>query len=74
MTGDLAYYSHRTFDIRILPPGGEPFVFLDGPGRKRSGRFSPNGKWLAYVNDDTGEYQVYVTSYPGPGPNIAVRN
>ncbi len=21
--GDLAYYSHRNFDIRILPPGGE---------------------------------------------------
>ncbi len=72
VTGDLAYYSHRTFDIRILPPDGEPFVFLDGPGRKRSGRFSPNGEWLAYVNDDTGEYQVYVTAYPGPGPNVAV--
>jgi hypothetical protein len=72
VTGDLAYYSHRTFDIRILPPSGEPVVFLDGPGRKRSGRFSPNGEWLAYVNDDTGEYQVYVTAYPGPGPDVAV--
>jgi hypothetical protein len=72
VTGDLAYYSHSTFDIRILPPDGEPFVFLDGPGRKRSGRFSPNGEWLAYVNDNTGEYQVYVTAYPGPGPNVAV--
>ena len=72
VTGDLAYYSHRSFEIWILPPDGEPFVFLDGPGRKRSGRFSPNGEWLAYVNDDTGEYQVYVTAYPGPGPNVAV--
>jgi hypothetical protein len=71
-TGDLAYYSHRTYDIRILPPEGEPFVFLGGPGKKRSGRFSPNGAWLAYVNDTTGEYQVYVTAYPGHGPNVAV--
>ena len=47
-------------------------MFLAGPGRKRSGRFSPNGEWLAYVNDDTGGYQVYVTAYPGPGPNVAV--
>ena len=71
-TGDLAYYSHETFDLWMRPPDGEPFVFLGGPGRKRSGRFSPDGEWLAYVNDDTGEYQVYVTAYPGPGPKIPV--
>ena len=72
VTGDLAYYSHSVFDIWILPQEGDPFAFLGGPGRKRSGRFSPDGKWLAYVNDETGEYQVYVTAYPGPGPNVAV--
>lgn len=71
-TGDLAYYSHETFELWIQPQEGEPFLFLGGPGRKRSGRFSPNGEWLAYVNDDTGEYQVYVTAYPGPGPKIPV--
>ena len=27
---------------------------------------------MAFVSDETGEYQVYVTAYPGPGPTVAV--
>jgi serine/threonine-protein kinase len=28
------------------------------------GRFSPNGRWLAYVSRETGQHEVYVVSYP----------
>jgi eukaryotic-like serine/threonine-protein kinase len=72
LTDDLAYYDHRAFEIWIRSPDGKTHRFLGGPGRKRSGRFSPNGKWMAFVSDETGEYQVYVTAYPGPGPTVAV--
>jgi hypothetical protein len=72
VTGDLAYYDHRAFEIWIRSADGKTRRFLGGPGRKRSGRFSPDGKWLAFVNDETGEYQVYVTAYPGPGPTVVV--
>jgi Tol biopolymer transport system component len=71
-TGELAYYDHRTFEIWIRSPDGKTRRFLGGPGRKRSGRFSPDGKWMAFVSDETGDYQVYVTAYPGPGPTVAV--
>ena len=27
---------------------------------------------MTFVSDETGEYQVYVTAYPGPGPTVAV--
>ncbi len=27
---------------------------------------------MAFVSDETGDYQVYVTAYPGPGPTVAV--
>ena len=70
--GDLAYYDHRAFEIWIRASDGTTRRFLGGPGRKRSGRFSPDGKWMAFVSDETGEYQVYVTAYPGPGPTVAV--
>jgi eukaryotic-like serine/threonine-protein kinase len=30
-------------------------------------RFSPDGRWLAYVSDESGRYEVYVQPYPGPG-------
>jgi hypothetical protein len=29
VTGDLAYYRHRTFDIRILPPDGRSFLMVE---------------------------------------------
>jgi eukaryotic-like serine/threonine-protein kinase len=30
-------------------------------------RFSPDGRWLAYISDETGRVEVYVQPYPGPG-------
>jgi eukaryotic-like serine/threonine-protein kinase len=72
VTGDLAYYDHRVFEIWIRAADGKTRRFLGGPGRKRSGRFSPDGKWMAFVSDETGDYQVYVTAYPGPGATVAV--
>ncbi len=29
--------------------------------------FSPDGRWLAYMSDETGEYQVYVQAFPQKG-------
>jgi dipeptidyl aminopeptidase/acylaminoacyl peptidase len=33
-------------------------------------KFSPDGNWLAYSDDNSG--QIYVTPFPGPGARIAV--
>ena len=71
VTGDLAYYDQQTLEIGIPAPDGRTRQFLAGTGRKRSGRFSPDGKWLEFVSDETGDQQVYVTAYPGPGPTVA---
>jgi serine/threonine protein kinase/Tol biopolymer transport system component len=30
-------------------------------------RFSPDGRWLAYISDDSGRFEIYVQPYPGPG-------
>ncbi len=67
----LAVFDLRS-DIWIVPREGEPQPFLDGPNNERSGRFSPDGSLFAYVSDELGEFQVYVTPFPGPGPRIAV--
>ncbi len=29
-------------------------------------RFSPDGHWLAYISDESGRYEIYVQSFPGP--------
>ena len=45
----------------------EPRVFLNSDFYEKSGAFSPNGRWLAYVSDESGQYEVYVQSFPAPG-------
>ncbi len=61
------------YDIAVLPlDGGPPEPFLATAFSERSPLFSPDGRWLAYVSDETGEDEVYVEPYPGPGAKILV--
>jgi eukaryotic-like serine/threonine-protein kinase len=30
-------------------------------------QFSPDGRWLAYISNESGRYEIYVQPYPGPG-------
>jgi len=32
-----------------------------------TGRFSPDGRWLAYASNESGEFQVFVQRFPGGG-------
>jgi len=36
-------------------------------GGERSGRFSPDGRWIAYVSDETGQSEVWVQPFPPTG-------
>ncbi len=56
-------------DIWVLPLEGErkPRPFLQTPANEFDGRFSPDGKWVAYSSDESGQLEVYITAFPGPG-------
>ena len=58
-----------TKDIWVLPMDGDrtPEAWLTTPFRDQAGAFSPDGHWLAYVSDKSGQDEVYVRPYPGPG-------
>ena len=65
-----AYGSSSTGrDIWVLPMEGErkPSPFLQTPFNEAAPRFSPDGRWLAYVSDESGRREVYVQPFPGPG-------
>jgi serine/threonine protein kinase/Tol biopolymer transport system component len=38
--------------------------FLKAPSTLRMGRFSPDGKWVAYASNESGKWEIYVTSFP----------
>jgi serine/threonine protein kinase len=56
-------------DIYTLSLDGDrkPRPFLASPAREGAPQFSPDGRWVAYVSDESGGFQVYVAPYPGPG-------
>jgi serine/threonine-protein kinase len=67
------------------PPGGHQSIWLvptAGTGEPRpvvttaynavGGRISPNGRWLAYDSDETGQSEVYLQPFPGPGSRLRV--
>ena len=57
------------WDVWVLPLFGDqkPVPFLQTEFNERSGRFSPDGRWIAYASDESGTYQVYVQSFPTSG-------
>jgi serine/threonine-protein kinase len=63
-------------DIRVLRPdqrdASQPF--LTTPFREGGPAFSPDGRWIAYISDESGRFEVYVRPYPGPGEKWAVSN
>jgi serine/threonine-protein kinase len=46
-------------------------VFLSTPFSEGAPVFSPDGRWLAYVSNESGRSEIYVQPYPGPGGQVA---
>ncbi|MEE8367224.1 MAG: protein kinase [Thermoanaerobaculia bacterium] len=68
----LLYYSRTPetgFDVWVLSleDGKEPKPFVNTPFVELDSRFSPNGRWVAYSSNESGQFEVYVQEYPGPG-------
>ena len=49
------------------PASGEPKPFLEGDGAQAQGQFSPDGRWVAYVSDESGRPEVYVRRFQSGG-------
>ena len=59
-----------TVSVQTGPFGlraGKPEVFLKTSLQERTPMFSPDGRWLAYMSNESGQYQVYVEAFPQKG-------
>ncbi len=61
-------------DIWVLPLEGDrkPIPFVKTPFNEFGPEFSPDGRFLAYVSNESGRLEVYVRPFPGPGPKRQV--
>jgi Tol biopolymer transport system component len=53
-------------DLVAVPPGGgsPEIVVAQSQYDESEGQFSPDGKWVAYVSNESGRAEVYVQSFP----------
>ncbi len=61
------YYRHLgTFDrdIWLVDKTSRAEPFFESPANDRMATFSPDGQWIAYVSDQSGQDEVYVRPYP----------
>ena len=56
-------------EVDVLPLEGDrkPYPFAKSQFPQRSGHFSPDGRWVAYISRESGREEVYVVQFPGPG-------
>ena len=61
-------------DIYILPLDGstDPYPFLATSDDEQDASFSPDGRFLAYVSDETGRFEVYVRPLSGEGGKVPI--
>ncbi len=78
MRGDTLVFERgspaRKGDIWLVSLAGAriPIPYLEGPHDERAPVVSPNGRWLAYVSDESGRDEVYVASFPSAGAPLQV--
>jgi Tol biopolymer transport system component len=59
-TGSDIWYLRRKADSAEF----EPLPFLTMASNERAAKFSPDGRYVTYVSDESGERQVYVRPFP----------
>ncbi len=55
-----------------IEEGDEPILIAGTPANEWGGRLSPDDEWIAYVSDESGTSQVYVTSFPEPNRKVQI--
>ena len=67
-SGDGKYilYNRATDLWFVTLPELKSSLFLKASSVLSNGQFSPDGKWVAYASNETGKWEIYVTSFPEP--------
>ena len=68
----LIYEADYDIMALALNDPADPIRIVATPAFEKSGRVSPNGRWIAYHSDDSGESHVYVRPFPGSGAALRV--
>jgi hypothetical protein len=66
----LNYHGPLKADLYSMPlddPSAEPQPLIASPAEEDLARFSPDGRWIAYTTDESGDFEVLVRPASGSG-------
>ena len=52
---------------KLSPADRTPTPYLQTAFNEMHGQVSPDGRWIAYASDESGNWEVYVRTFPVPG-------
>jgi Tol biopolymer transport system component len=57
------------YDVVTLPLAGDrkSQSLVASKFNEHGASFSPDGKWMIYTSDESGNFEIYLRPYPGPG-------
>lgn len=58
--------------IKPLSPIGDARPLIATPFNENHAEISPDGRWMSYVSDKNGQFDVYVTSFPAAAGEVQV--
>jgi len=66
----------RNWDAWVVPTAGDrkPVPIVNGPFNETNPMFSPDGRFVAYVSDESGRSEIYVLSFPAASGKWQVSN
>ncbi len=63
-----------TAELWVLPLAGDrqPFPYVKTEFQETQARFSPDVRWIAYVSNESGRDEVYISGFPTVGGKVRV--
>ena len=59
------HFTPSGYVLDLVPLVGGPATrFHPGAGNEATGMISPDGKWVAYASPDSGNWEIYVSTFP----------
>ncbi|HXV61935.1 MAG TPA: protein kinase [Vicinamibacteria bacterium] len=70
----VEFHPESGADLWVVETEGnrEARAFLATKFWEKQATFSPNGRWIAYVSDETGDFEVYVRPFPSGEPRVPI--
>jgi len=62
------------WDLWAVPAAGDrqPFPVAQSRFDERTAQFSPDTRWIVYESNESGQFEIYVRPFPGPGASTRV--